>query len=97
MPVVTAVTVAAPPCRAQRSPGGSDPSAAHLPGGVVEPPVRLVCRLEQAQLAGAGGLERVAVSCCVHVLTMPRGCDNEAQSLCGTDVRAVFVTFVGNY
>jgi hypothetical protein len=63
MAVVTVTTVAviAPSCGPQRRPGGGDAPSAHLTGGVIEPPIRSRGRLEQAQLAGAGGLERVAV------------------------------------
>ena len=67
MAVATAVAVpvVAPTGGLQRSPGGSDTTASHLTGGVVESPLRLLGRLDQAKLAGAGGLDRLGV-CCVH-------------------------------
>jgi hypothetical protein len=65
---VVMVTVAgvAPSRRAKGRPSGGDPSATDLAGRVVELPIRSLGRLEQAQLAGDGGLDRVAVRCCVH-------------------------------
>jgi hypothetical protein len=73
MTMATIASVATPPRGAQGRPSGRDPTATDLPGRVIEPPVRLVGRLEQAELAGAGGLERVAVECCVHVFDYAQG------------------------
>ena len=70
---VASVTVATHPRGAQRRPSGRDPTATDLSGRVVEPPIRLVGRLEQAELAGAGGVERVAVGCCVHMFDYAQG------------------------
>jgi hypothetical protein len=70
---VAPVTVVVPPRGAQRRPGGRDPSATDLTGGVVEPPVGPVGRLEQAELAGTGGGKRVAVGCCVHEFDYAQG------------------------
>jgi hypothetical protein len=69
---VVAITVPASAGGSQRSPGGGDPTAAHLAGGVVQSPLRPLCRLDEAQLAGAGRLGRLGVWC-IHEFDYAEG------------------------
>jgi hypothetical protein len=69
---VVAITVPSSAGGPQRSPGGSDTTAPHLAGGVVEPPIRFHRRLDEAELAGAGGLGRLGVWC-IHEFDYAEG------------------------
>jgi hypothetical protein len=72
MAVATVVVVVSTTSGAQRRPCGSDSTAPHLTGGVVEPPIRSLCRLDQAQLPDFGGLRRHEVWC-VHEFDYAQG------------------------